>query len=114
MEVKMVSYSNPDGTDWNDDYCDSSVLGKRWKCDLKFTFCFDKSTGCVDAYAQSFAHYSCAHACKYTLARTHTRAHANNQTHNQSNTLIGVDPDYHLLRPLAHINVFVSIVFHLT
>ncbi|KAI0210365.1 hypothetical protein LSAT2_004874 [Lamellibrachia satsuma] len=45
LEAQMVSYQNPDGTDWDYKNCDNGVLGKRWKCDLKFTFCFDKSTG---------------------------------------------------------------------
>ncbi|KAK2184658.1 hypothetical protein NP493_259g04009 [Ridgeia piscesae] len=48
LEVQLMSFKNPDGTDWDYNNCDNSVLGKRWKCDMKFTFCFDKSEGSGD------------------------------------------------------------------
>ena len=45
LEVRMVTFKNSGGKDWENDRCDPPVLFGKARCDYKFTFCFDKSTG---------------------------------------------------------------------
>ncbi|KAI0210400.1 hypothetical protein LSAT2_004856 [Lamellibrachia satsuma] len=54
LEVHMLTYKNPSGRDWDNDKCDSSIFGSKWKCDLKLIFCFDRYTGNSDPESCSY------------------------------------------------------------
>ncbi|KAI0241422.1 hypothetical protein LSAT2_027674 [Lamellibrachia satsuma] len=57
LEVRMVTFKNSGGKDWTNDRCDPPVLFGNARCDHKFTFCFDTSTGNSNSNGCSYRKY---------------------------------------------------------